>query len=84
MTDTGRWREERLLTALSIDKDLLHKRSPLYSTDITEESCCGRDAGMREPKSWLSSSPQSSGDADMCESPHRAETNPDTSAKEPI
>lgn len=80
MTVTGRWREERLLTALSIDKDLLHKRSPFYSTDITEESqvACGRDAGMREPESWLSSSPQSSGDADMCELSHRAERNPDT------
>lgn len=74
------WEMERGEAFDSIDKDLLHKRSPLYSTDITEESqaACGRDAGMREPKSWLSSSPQSSGDADMCESPHRAETNPDT------
>ena len=69
----------------ALDKDLLHK-SPFYATDITEDpqDTYGRDARMKESKSLLSRSPQSSGDADICELSHRPERNPDGETKESI
>lgn len=47
----------------------------MLSTGIAEDpqDAYGRDAGMREPKSLLSRSPQFSADVDMCKLSHKAE-----------
>lgn len=68
-------RGEALMALSILSQGPTPQEESMLSTGIAEDpqDAYGRDAGMREPKSLLSRSPQFSADVDMCKLSHKAE-----------